>query len=140
VALVRTEQANEAISECDTAIRLSPRDPLVWLFYTLRARARFLLGDYEAAQEDARRALRHPANSFYPHAILASALAHLDRGKQAKVALDKLLEIKPDFHPDAMMAGYSPLDPEALRPQFKTMFDGLRKAGLDIPDEPTAGD
>jgi adenylate cyclase len=140
VALVRTERANEAISECDTAIRLSPRDPLVWLFYTLRARARFLLGDYEAAQEDARRALRNPAASFYPHAILASALAHLDRRKEAKIALDKLLEIKPDFSPDALMAGYSPLDPEALRPQFKTMFDGLRKAGLDIPDEPTAGD
>jgi hypothetical protein len=51
-----------------------------------------------------------------------------------------LLEIKPDFSPDAVLAAYSPLNPEALRLQFKTYFDGLRKAGLDIPDEPTAAD
>jgi hypothetical protein len=35
------------------------------------------------------------------------------------------------------MAAYSPLNPEALRPQLKTVFDGLRKAGLDIPDVPS---
>ena len=28
------------------------------------------------------------------------------------------------------------LNPEALRPLFKTWIEGLRKVGLDIPDEP----
>ena len=86
------------------------------------------------------RAVRHPAVWFYSHATLASALALLDRREEAKIALDKLHEIKPDFNPDAILAAFSPLNPEALRPQFKTYNDGLRKAGLDIPDEPTAGD
>jgi len=136
LALSLTEQLDEAISECDTAIRLSPRDPFVWAFYTYRAMARLLLRDYEAAVEDARRAIRHPAAPFWPHAHLASALALLDRREEAKIALDKLLEVNPDFSPDTAIASYSPLNPEAVRPRYKTWIDGLRKAGLDIPDEP----
>jgi tetratricopeptide (TPR) repeat protein len=140
MALVPTKQLEEDISECDKAIRLSPRDPLIWAFYLNRAWARLLLRDYEAAVKDARRALRHPAAASFAHATLASALALLDRREEAKIALDKLLEIRPDFSLDAVLAASSPLNPEALRPQFKTMFDGLRKAGFDIPDEPTAAD
>ncbi len=98
------------------------------------------MGDYEAAVEDARRSIRHPAAAFWPHSVLASALALLDKREEAKIALDRLLEIKPDFSPDDVLVALSPLDPEALRPRFKTWIDGLRKAGLDIPDEPTAGD
>jgi len=134
-AFALTRQSEQAISECDTALRLSPRDPFVWAFYAVRALARFFLGNYEAAAEDARHAIRHPAAQFWCHAILASALALLDRREEAKIALDKLLEVKPDFSPDAALSVYSPLKPEALRPQFKTWIDGLRKAGLDIPDE-----
>ncbi len=117
---------------------MSPRDHFVWAFYTVRAWARLLLGDYQAAVEDARRAVRHPAAAFWPHAHLASALALLDRRKEAKIALDKLLEIKPDFSPHEALAPFSPLNPEALRPRFKTWIDGLRTAGLDIPDAPAA--
>ncbi len=75
-----------------------------------------------------------------PHAVLASALAHLDRREEARIALDKLLEVKPDFTLDAALAAYSPLNPEALRPLLKTWIDGLRKAGLDIPDETPAAE
>ena len=140
MALLLTGQLEQTISECETAIRLSPRDPLVWAFYSWRAWAHFFLRDYEAAVEDARRAVRHPAASYWPHAHLASALALLDRHEEAKIALDKLLEIRPDFTPDDGLAAFSPLNPEALRPRFKTWIEGLRKAGLDIPDEPAADD
>jgi adenylate cyclase len=140
LTLLLTEQLDEVISECDTAIRLSPRDPVIWAFFNLRAWARFLLQDYEAAVQDAQRSIRHPAAAYYPHAILASALALLGRRDEAKIALDKLLEIKPDFSPDALLTALSPLNPEAVRPRFKTVFDGLRKAGLDIPDVPSATD
>ncbi len=116
---------------------MSPRDPFVWAFYHNLAAAHLFSGDYEAAVEDARRAIRHPAANFWPHAHLASLLALLDRREEAKIALDKLLEVKPDFSLDAFLAAYSPLNPAALRPQSKKWIDGLRKAGLDIPDEPT---
>ncbi len=98
------------------------------------------LGDYEAAVEDARRSIRHPAAAFWLHAHLASALALLDRREEAKIALDRLLEVKPDFSPDAALAALSPLNPEAVRPLFQPWIDGLRKAGLDIPDEPATTD
>jgi tetratricopeptide (TPR) repeat protein len=136
-----TERPEEAISECDTAIRLSPRDPVIYAFFGARAGARFSLGDYEAAVKDARRAIRHPAATFHPHATLAAALALLDRPEEAKIALDKLLELKPDYSPYAVLAAFPPLNPEAaLRPVAKIWIDGLRKAGLDIPDEPPAAD
>jgi adenylate cyclase len=138
--LLLTGRSEQAISECDTAIRLSPRDPFVWAFYFLRALARFFLRDYKAVVEDARRAIRHPAAPFWPHATLASALAHLERREEATTALDRLLEIKPDFSPHDALAAVSPRKPEVLRPQFKTWIDGLRKAGLKIPDEPAAAD
>ncbi len=131
---------DEAISACDTAIRLSPRDPAAWAFYNMRAWAFILLGDYEAAVEDARRAIRHPGAQFWPHTTLASALALLGRSQEARIALDKLLEVKPDFSPDAALAAWSPLNPEALRPLFKTWIAGLCKTSLDIPDEPAADD
>ena len=140
LALMLTGQLDEAISELDEAIRLTPRDPYVWAFYAYRAWASVLLGDYEAAVEDARRAIRHPAANFWPHGFLASALALVGRREEAKIALDKLLELKPDFSPDGFMAVLSPLNPEALRPLLKTWIDGLRKAGLDIPDEPATAD
>ena len=140
MALTLTGQLEQAISELDTAIRLSPRDPIVWAFYSWRAWAHFFLGDYEAAVEDARRAIRHPAAVFWPHATLASALALLDRLGEAKIVFDKLLEIKRDFSPDLVLVTFSPLNPEALRPLFKTWIEGLRKAGLNMPDEPVAAD
>jgi len=42
--------------------------------------------------------------------------------------------------PDAALTAWSPLNPEATRPLWKTWIDGLRKAGLDIPDESATAD
>ncbi len=67
-------------------------------------------------------------------------MALLGRREEAKIALDKMLEVKPDFSPEIALAALSPLNPEALRPLLKTWIDGLRKAGLDIPDETAAAD
>lgn len=140
LAHLLAEQLDEAISACDTALRLSPRDPAAWAFYSVRAWSRLFLGDHDAAVEDARRAIRYPAASYWPQAILASALSHLDRPEEAKIAFDKLLEVKPDFSPDSTLAAFSPLNSEAPRPLFKKWIDGLCKAGLDVPEKPVASD
>jgi len=135
LTLMLAGKPGDAIPEYDTAMRLSPRDPLIWAFFSSRGWARLSLRDYEAAVEDAQRAIRHPTVQFNVYAVLASALAHLGRREEAKVALDKLLEINPDFSPYVFLTAFSPLNPGALRPLHKTWIDGLRKAGLDVPDE-----
>jgi adenylate cyclase len=140
LALAFAGRWDQAISQYDKAIRLSPRDPIVWMFYTVRAVARISLLQYEVAVEDAQRAIGHPSANFWPYTNLAAALALLDRHEEAKNALDKLLEVKPDFTLNLALAALSPLNPQALRPRFKTWIEGLRKAGLDIPDEPAAAD
>jgi adenylate cyclase len=140
MALFLSGQPAEAISEIDTAIRLSPRDPVIWAFFGVRALTQVFLRDYESAVADARRAIRHAGAAFHSHASLASALAHLDRHEEAKVALGKLLEVKPDFSLNDVPASYAPLSPEAVRPLFETLFDGLRKAGFDTPNEPIAAE
>jgi TolB-like protein/class 3 adenylate cyclase len=133
-ALLQDEQLGEAVIEYDTAIRLSPRDPLIFTFYQFRAVAQLLLGDYEASVRDAQRAVLHPAAASFACATLASGLALLDRHVAAKTALDKLLEVRPEFDPYIVLASFSPLNPKALRPLYKPWVDGLRKAGLAISE------
>ena len=140
VALWWKEQSAEALSALDTAIRLSPRDPFIWAVLNMRAFAHNYFGNYDLAVEDAQRAVRHPAASFWPHSTLTSSLGHLGRREDAKIALEILLEVKPNFTPDAAIAGYSPLNPQALRPLYEIWIDGLRKAGLEIPDETLVSD
>jgi tetratricopeptide (TPR) repeat protein len=139
-ALILTGQLDEAVFESDVAIRLSPRDPYIWVFYNNRAWAHLLLEDYEAAEKDARSAIRHPAARYWPFATLASTLALLDRREEARIALETLQEDYPDFSPHAALEALSPLNPKALRPKFKKWIEGLREAGLDIVDEPNAAD
>jgi hypothetical protein len=50
------------------------------------------------------------------------------------MALDKVAEFEPDFRPDKLLAIYAPLNPESLHHVFKPWFDGLRKAGLEVPE------
>jgi hypothetical protein len=69
------------------------------------------------------------------YATLASALALLGKREEAKIALDNLLKIKPDFSLNDIPVSYSPLNPDAVLPLFGDVFDGLRKAGLDAPED-----
>jgi len=56
--LNRLNRYEEALEQFDLAIRLSPRDPAVWSYLTLRAVACYHLGDYAAAVANAREATR----------------------------------------------------------------------------------
>jgi tetratricopeptide (TPR) repeat protein len=135
-ALTYGGEPEQAIPIFDTAIRLSPHDPAIWTFYGFRGLAYFLLQDYEAAIMNFQRAIRHPRTQPWPYAWLASALAQLDRFEEARAALKKLLKMRPDYTPAVQLASASPLDPKAMVPLFQPWIDGLRKAGLDIADEP----
>ena len=86
-------------------------------------------GNYEQAAADAQR-LDLP-DLFWTHAKAATAYGHLGRSEEARSAVDKLLELYPDFGEkarDELESIYWP-NPEYI----DRYIDGLRRAGLDIP-------
>ncbi len=108
----------------------------MWLFEMATANAHIALGQFEDAEKFARSAMRRPGVGFWAYAALASALGNLARIEEARSALDKLLELKPDFSPEWVKSIWIGADPLYLA----TYFEGLRKAGLDITDEAAATD
>jgi Flp pilus assembly protein TadD len=135
IALMFHGQAAEAVPELEMAARLSPHDPYMWLFEMNRAAAHIALGQFEDAERLARSAIRRPGAGFWAYAHLASALGHLGRIEEARPALDKLLELKPEFSPEFFDSVWIGVDRSFTTP----FFEGLRKAGLDVPDEAAGG-
>ncbi len=71
---------------------------------------------------------------FWNHAVLAADYGQLGRIEEAQAAREKLLGLYPDFGASARVE---------MRKWFwnfeeltESYVDGLRKAGLEIPDEP----
>ncbi len=125
-ALLLAGRMEEAIFHIDQALRLSPHDPSLWTFITGRAIALLLLHRYAEAADDARHALRQPSANFLTPATLASALGHLGKIDDARVALEQVYRLRPDFS--------GPLVTRLFRFRQETgracFLDGLRKAGL----------
>ncbi len=136
IALMFYGQAAEAVPELEMAARLSPHDPYMWLFEMNRAAARIALGQFEDAERLGRSAIRRPGAGFWAYAHLASALGNLGRIEEARPVLEKLFELKPEFSPEFFESVWIGVDPSFTTPYF----EGLRKAGLDFPDEPAASD
>jgi adenylate cyclase len=140
VALWFRDESPDAIPALDTAIRLSPRDPYIMATFHMRAFVRMCLGEYDQAVEDAQRATRLSTAAVWPFATLAAIQALMGRAEDAKQSIERLLEIRPNFSPESTIAAYFPTCFEAMRPKYTTWFQGLRKAGLDTPEEPAAAD
>ncbi len=111
----------------DEAIRLSPRDPLLWSFLVIKNQANFCMERYEESLELARAAGRQPNAGVWAYVSEVAALAQLDRVEEARQALDLVRAIKPDFD---MYFVVSTLQ----RMHFvghELYIDGLKKAGLE---------
>ncbi len=120
----RLEEAKEMLGKAE---RLSPRDPLFWTFKIIHALVHVLSEDYEAAVEWSRKAMQVPrAAGYWPHAVLAAALANLGRIEEARAAVAVALERKPDLSLAYLEKTLPTKEPGGLAPYL----DGLRKAGL----------
>ena len=87
---------DEALQSHDWAMRLSPRDPVLWAFMASKAIALILLGRYDEALEWARRAQQQPAFAIWALMPEVSALALLERPDEARVAMERVKRLKPD--------------------------------------------
>ncbi len=117
----------EAIAFCEKGMELSPHDPYMWGFLTMRSWAHLMLSQYEEAVRWASTAVRLPHAVFWARATHVSALGHLGRTKEAQASLDELLQQVPHFSSALVKDG---LDYWKMPEQIDMFLDGLRKAGV----------
>jgi adenylate cyclase len=88
----RPDQGRRYIEE---AARISPRDPMMSYFSTIRGTAEFIAGNYAESLAWARKAYRESPENPSAHRIFVAAHACLGEIDQAKAALARLKEIQP---------------------------------------------
>ena len=120
----RSEDAVEAFKR---AVRLSPLDPLGYVFTCGLALAHVVARKYREAVEWADRSLRDAP--YFESALRnkVAACAHLDRVEEARNEIARLIELQPDLTIATFKARYAvTLPPEIL----DIYVEGYRKAGL----------
>jgi TolB-like protein len=118
---------SEAIPYFQRAVELSPYDPLRWAFYAYRALAHIFAQEFEQACDWAQRATRVPNAHYWAFAHRVSALGHLERPEDCRVAAGELLQRKPDFSCSfARKRLFYIKSPD----QLELYVEGLRRAGI----------
>ena len=126
-SLWHTGRAAEALTHHDQAMRLSPRDPLLWVFMASKAIALILLERYEEGLALARQAQRQPNAAIFANVPEISALALLNRQVEAVEAIERARSVKPDLTL-AFVETSLPISDAAARAHF---IGSLKSAGLD---------
>jgi TolB-like protein/Tfp pilus assembly protein PilF len=117
----------EAIPFFERAISLSPHDPQRWAFYSYRALAHLLAGQFHDAQAWAYKATLVPNCHYWPFAHRVSALGHLQNIEALPLARSELLQRQPAFScAFAQRRLFYIKNPAHLEQYLK----GLRKAGV----------
>jgi len=110
----------------ESAMKLNPNCP--GYFYFARACNGYRQGKYTEVLEAAAR-INMP-NYFQVQALRAAALGQLGRWDEARKAVQDLLALRPDFAAVVRQEYAKWYSPELI----EQIIDGLRKAGLQIPD------
>jgi adenylate cyclase len=119
---------DQAINSHDEAMRLSPRDPLMWTFLASKAIALYMLQRYEEALDCSHRAQQYPITAIWAHMGELATLGVLNRQEEAQEALERALILQPDLSISFVKQAL-PITHAASMEHF---IDGLTKAG--VPD------
>jgi adenylate cyclase len=121
----------KAIEYADKAMRLSPRDPLLYVFHLHKGFALALLHQDDQAIEWLRRAVAGAPQWPVPQALLAAALAERGQEGQAREALQRYLSLSGTrARTIAQWQAQMPSDNPVFLAYAARLADGLRKAGL----------
>lgn len=127
-ALIHSGRPEEALPHLEIAISLSPNDGKIGPFNARISMAHFCLQDYENAILWVRKAIRLPRVQWPTHAVLTSALAHIQRMDEAATELSILREMQPDISINFIQTHL----PIVHQPTLDHLFDGLRKVGMPV--------
>jgi adenylate cyclase len=123
-----------AIPLIEEAIRLSPYDAGTPGAYQVLGLCHLLLGDLEQAIHFSRKSRAGNPRLYYTHTNLAAALALKGNLDDAKAVIAEAIKLKPEPSSLARMRASLPYaNPEYLALLEKTVFAGLRRAG--VPEE-----
>ncbi len=125
-ALWHAGKPQAAVQAIDTAIRASPHDSLLWVFFASKAIALVMLERFDEAISISRAAQRHPNAAIYAHLGEMSALGHKGDTDAAADAIKRARSVKPDVSVSYVDKVLPVADP-VCRELF---LGGLRKAGL----------
>jgi len=118
----------ETIPLVETAIRLSPNDPRLFIWLPALAAAHYQLGHYEQAIEAGRRSWTLNRNWPVGLTYVLAALGQLGRTEEARTVLPNFKELRPTD-----LAGWERNARRVFTDQAAVdhLRDGLRKAGLE---------
>jgi adenylate cyclase len=122
--LSRFEQAK---SDAQRAMRLSPRDPRIGFWHDFLSAAEFGQGHYDASIDEAHRTLDAGFRVPMTYSRLAAALALEGKIDEAKTAMAEARRLYPDLTVKRVIAL------RGSTPPIAPLVEGLRKAGL--PEE-----
>jgi Flp pilus assembly protein TadD len=121
IALGRFEQAK---TDFQPAMRLSPRDPAVAQWHVSLGLAELGLGHFDAAADQFHESIDFGNRTFIPYGCMAAAYALKGDAEAAKSALTEARRLNPSLTVKRM---------GSVAPAIPNLLEGLRKAGL--PEE-----
>ena len=135
IAKVFVGRAEETEAHVAEALRLSPRDPMAYMWMYFAGGAKSHLGNWEEAVAWFRRAIEANRNFPAAHFNLAAALAKPGRMDEAHSAVRAGLALNPAFTVSRARAAWTARsdDPTYLA-QLEPIFEGLRNAGARDSD------
>ena len=125
-------RGEETEAHVQEAVRLSPRDPWVYVWLVTAGFARAFLGQPEEAISRLRRSIEFNRNYPLCRFLLAAGLANLGRVTEARSEVDAGLALDPQFTIGSLDATTWSGNPVFLA-QRENITDGMRRAG--VPEE-----
>ncbi len=126
-AQLAMNQTEEAKASMDTALRLSPKDPMASMIFATRAFAHLLMDEYEEAEDWGRKSIGTPSAHQSAYSVHAAVLGFLDRKEEAHATMHAFHLAMPGTIIKRLSWALPYFANESLMAKF---VEGLRRAGI----------
>jgi tetratricopeptide (TPR) repeat protein len=122
-------RAQEAEAHVLEALRLSPRDAMIFEWFLVAGSAKALLGEFAEASAWLRKSIDANRNRPLAFFLLAACLAHLGRLDEARREVKAGLAVDPKFTLQRYRAGAQSDNPAYLAARER-LYEGMKLAGV----------